>query len=129
MMTVSMVTVVVNGRCPMSVVRPMAAVTQRLEAVVMPFTLSFSAQIVPAPMKPIPATMPAAILARSIAKLMETVVNRHEPSKTGMWVRQPTGLQAISRSMPTNAPNSTAKSNLESVLKVSLVCMTGDYDL
>jgi hypothetical protein len=77
----------------MLVVRPMAAVTQRLEAVVMPFTLSFSAQIVPAPMKPIPATMPVAILAGSIAKLMEMVVNRHEPSKTGMWVRQPTGLQ------------------------------------
>jgi hypothetical protein len=57
------VTVTASGKSPMPIVRPMADVAQRLEAVVMPLTLSFSAQMVPAPMKPMPATMPPATCA------------------------------------------------------------------
>jgi|GEM_PF-3784343 len=49
----------------MPAVNPIAAVTQRLAAVVMPTILSRSARIVPAPMKPMPVTMPAAIRAGS----------------------------------------------------------------
>lgn len=53
----------------MPAVKPMAAVAHKLAAVVIPWTisplfrLSFSAQIVPAPMKPIPATIPPATWA------------------------------------------------------------------
>ena len=57
------VTVMARGKSPTPTVKPMAAVDHRLAAVVMPLTLSFSAQIVPAPMKPIPATMPPATCA------------------------------------------------------------------
>jgi len=58
MMNTNNVTTAARGKSPSPVVKPMAAVAQRLAAVVIPLTLSFSAQIVPAPMKPIPATMP-----------------------------------------------------------------------
>ena len=110
----------------MPVVKPMAAVAQRLAAVVMPLTLSFSAQIVPAPMKPIPAIMPAAMRAGSVLKPMETMVKRHEPSETSMWVLSPAGLWASSRSIPTMAPSTTARIKLENVAKVSSDCIV-DY--
>ena len=72
--------------------------------------------------------MPAAIRAGSMAKLIETIMKRHEPSETSMCVRKPAGLCVISRSTPTTAPNTTAKNKLRSVSRVSAVCMTGDYE-
>jgi len=47
----------------------MAAVAQRLAAVVMPFTFSLSLYFVPAPMNPIPAIMPAATCADCASQL------------------------------------------------------------
>ncbi len=93
----------------------------------MPLTLSFSAQMVPAPMKPIPATIPAAILAGSTAKLTETTVKRQAPSETSMCVRSPAGLAVSSLSMPTRAPNATANSKLTNVSRVNTVCIAGNY--
>jgi len=49
MMTTRNVTTAAKGWSPIAAVKPMAAVAQRLAAVVMPLTLSFSAQMVPAP--------------------------------------------------------------------------------
>ena len=71
---------------------PIADVTHRLDAVVIPTTFSRSAIIVPAPIKPIPATIPAAILAGSIPKSKEMIVNRHEPRQTSICVLKPAGL-------------------------------------
>ncbi len=93
----------------------------------MPLTLSCSAQIAPAPMKPIPATMPAAMRAGSMLKLMDTIVNNAAPSDTSMCVRNPAGLCVISRSMPTRAPNATARSRLRKVSRVNAVCITKNY--
>jgi hypothetical protein len=105
----------------------MAAVAQRLAAVVMPCTLSFSAQMVPAPMKPIPATMPPATWAGWAPKLVDIMVKRHAPSDTSMCVRSPAGLCDFSRSMPTMAPNATARSRAKNVSRVSTVCITTKY--
>jgi cysteine synthase B len=87
----------------------------------MPCTLSFSAQMVPAPMKPMPATMPAAIRAESKLNPMETTVNRQAPSETSMCVRNPAGLWCISRSMPTIAPKATANTKFSTVSGVKAV--------
>ncbi len=111
----------------MPAVKPMAAVAQRLAAVVMPLTLSFSAQMVPAPMNPIPATMPAAMRAGSVLKFMETMVKRHEPSETSIWVLSPAGRCASSRSIPTMAPRTTDRIRLRRVSRVSAVCMAFVY--
>jgi len=57
----SNVAVMANAYSPMPSIRPIAAVTQRLAAVVIPTTFSCPASTAPAPMKLIPATIPAAI--------------------------------------------------------------------
>ena len=57
------VTAVARGLSSISGVNPMAVAAYGLAAVTTPLTLSCSAQIVPAPVKPIPATMPTAIRA------------------------------------------------------------------
>ena len=119
----SNVTVAARRKSPSPVVKPMAAVAQRLAAVVMPLTLSFSAQIVPAPMKPMPATMPPATWAGCPLKELDMIVKRQEPRQTSMWVRNPAGLWACSRSMPTTAPKATAIKRLSNVSGVSNVVM------
>lgn len=122
-----MVTAAASGKSPSPVAKPIAAVAQRLAAVVMPLTLSFSAQIVPAPMKPIPATTPPATCAGCPPKLADIIVKRQEPKETSMCVRKPAGRWACSRSIPTMAPRATAKSKLSSASRVSRVGMREDY--
>jgi cobalt-zinc-cadmium efflux system protein len=61
------------------------------------------------------------------ARATDTTVKRHEPSETSMCVRNPAGLCVNSRSMPTMAPNATAKSKLRNVSRVNAVCITKNY--
>lgn len=80
----------------------------------MPTILSRSPIMVPAPMKPIPVTIAAAILVGSAMKVSsnEIMVKRHAPRDTSMWVLRPAGLWVISLSTPTNAPNIMARIRL-----------------
>ncbi len=91
--TTSNVATIDNAYDPAPVAKPIAAVAHKLAAVVMPITLSCSPIIAPAPMKPIPVTIPAAILAGStLNSCNEIIVKRHAPRETSMWVLNPAGL-------------------------------------
>src|SRR3954470_1980383 len=96
---------------------PMAATTQSVAAVVSPRIESPSRMIAPAPRKPMPVTICAAMRdgsARTMLSLptrnswkpyAETIVNSADPSDTSRCVRIPASRSRISRSKPMMAPS------------------------
>src|SRR4051794_8490787 len=105
---------------------PMPATTHRLPAVVRPRTERPSRMIAPAPRKPIPVTICAAIrvgsalmtaspLARnSWNPYAETIVKSAEPSATSRCVRIPASRSRSSRSTPTAPPSAAATASRRS---------------
>src|SRR5436305_7955090 len=102
---------------------PIAATTQRLAAVVSPRIDKPSRMIAPAPRKPMPVTICAAIrvgsarttdapLARNSWKpYAETIVKSADPSDTSRCVRMPASRSRSSRSKPISPPSAQAKSS------------------
>src|ERR671936_3020522 len=82
--------------------------------------------IAPAPMKPIPVTICAAIrvgsarttfppfVRNSWKPYAETIVNNAEPSETSRCVRKPASRSRSSRSMPTAPPSAAASASRSS---------------
>src|SRR5437763_7452461 len=99
---------------------PIAATTHSVAAVVSPRTDRPSRMIAPAPRKPMPVTICAAIrvgsartteppfVRNSWKPKAETIVNSAEPSDTNKWVRIPASRSRSSRSKPTAAPSPPA---------------------
>src|SRR5581483_7971312 len=100
---------------------PIAATTQSVAAVVRPRTDRPSRMIAPAPRKPIPVTICAAIREGSARTTLppltrnswkpyaETIVKSAEPSETSRCVRTPASRSRSSRSKPISAPSTHAK--------------------
>src|SRR5581483_818298 len=99
---------------------PIAATTQSVAAVVSPRTDRPSRMMAPAPRKPMPVTIWAAMRvgsARTTAAPLvrnswkpnaEMIVKSAEPSETSRCVRTPASRSRISRSKPTAAPRNAA---------------------
>ena len=98
---------------------PIAEVAHRLPAVVSPRIEVPYLMIAPAPRKPMPVTIWAAIRVGSGAvpsplastptnPNTDSTVNIAEPNDTRRWVRIPAGCWWISRSSPTSAPSTEA---------------------
>ena len=94
---------------PTPMLNPMPATTQRVAALVIPRMWPFCAIMLPAPKKPIPVTIPAAILDGSISKDNEIIVKTVAPKLTNMWVLRPAGRCFNSLSNPINAPRAIAR--------------------
>src|SRR5712691_1798740 len=104
---------------------PIAATSQSVAAVVRPRTEKPCRMIAPAPRKPIPVTICAAIRVGSARTTLwpdvrnawkpyaDTIVNSADPTDTSMCVRSPAWRSRSSRSMPI-APPSTAASTRRS---------------
>ncbi|MOA30056.1 hypothetical protein D3C78_1511060 [compost metagenome] len=110
---------------PMPAAVPMAAVIHSPAAVVRPFTWLVSwplpFRMVPAPRKPIPATMPwitRLSACSSAPAILGASTNRAAPSDTSMWVRTPADLPLCSRSKPSTAPSTAA------ISKRTRICVT-----
>src|SRR5919198_2782871 len=112
---------------------PIAAATHSVAAVVSPRTEMPWRMIAPAPRKPIPVTICAAIrvgsarttwspLVRNSRKpYAETIVNSAEPRHTSMCVRNPASRSRSSRSKPIAPPSAAARaSRPRSSLQVSV---------
>src|SRR5581483_1727732 len=101
---------------------PIAPTTHSVAAVVNPRTDSPSRMIAPAPRKPMPVTICAAIRVGSVRTTLpplvrkswkpyaETIVKSAAPSETRRCVRTPASRSRISRSTPTAAPRPAARS-------------------
>src|SRR5436190_1380861 len=99
---------------------PIAATTQSVAAVVRPRTARPWRMIAPAPRKPIPVTIWAAIRVGSARTTLapevrnsrkpyaETIVNRADPTETSRCVRRPASRSRSSRSRPSTAPSAAA---------------------
>src|SRR5439155_11947704 len=99
---------------------PIAATTQSVAAVVRPRMERPSRMIAPAPRKPIPVTICAAMrvgsarttfppfVRNSWKPYAETIVNSAEPSETSRCVRIPASRSRTSRSAPIAAPSKAA---------------------
>src|SRR5262249_1716993 len=87
------------------------AVAQMVAAVVIPMTAEGSRTIDPAPRKPTPVTIWAAMRAGSLlasAGLTEAMVKMAAPTQMSTRVRRPAGFSLRSRSAPTMAPQRKA---------------------
>src|ERR671924_224197 len=105
---------------------PIAATTQSVAAVVRPRTARPCRMIAPAPRKPIPVTICAAIRvgsARTTAApearkawnpYAETIVKRADPSATSRCVRRPASRSRSSRSTPIRPPSMAASASRRS---------------
>jgi hypothetical protein len=95
---------------------PMAATTQIVAAVVRPVTCSPSRMMAPAPRKPMPETIWAAMRVMSApeaaASSREMIANRQDPRQIRMLVRRPAALSLSSRSRPMEAPRARATERL-----------------
>src|SRR5258708_23135415 len=94
---------------------PSAALTHTVAAVVSPCTPSRLWRIVPAPRKPIPLTIWAAIRVPSAApgaSITDIIVKIAAPSAMRMLVRKPALLRRSSRSAPNSPPTAAASSSL-----------------
>src|SRR5689334_5077458 len=93
---------------------PIAAATQSVAAVVRPRTDSPWRMIAPAPRKPIPVTICAAIRVgstrtpQSANPYAETRVKSADPTHTSRWVRSPACRSRSSRSSPIRPPSAAA---------------------
>src|SRR5438067_1120392 len=90
---------------------PTAAFTQIVAAVVIPWTLLPLLRIDPAPRKPMPLTICAAMrsgVPPARASSMDTTVNKAEPTAMSMFVRRPAAFCRSSRSTPMAAPRPAA---------------------
>ncbi len=79
----------------------------------------------PAPRKPMPVTMLAAMRVRVNpgSMLMEKIVNSAEPTVIRMMVRKPAALSRYSRSAPTMPPTRTAiPSLIRFSMRMSSIC-------
>src|SRR6185437_2027582 len=93
---------------------PIAAVTQIVADVVRPWTSALPRRMAPAPRKPMPVTICAAIRSEvppPFAKAIETIVNSAEPRPISVIVRRPAGLWWYSRSRPSAALSPAASSS------------------
>src|SRR3954453_23886595 len=100
---------------------PIAATTQRVAAVVSPRTEGPWRMIAPAPRKPMPVTICAAIRVGSARTTdwpearnswnpyAETIVKRADPTETSRWVRRPASRSRSSRSTPIRPPSTAAR--------------------
>src|SRR6478609_4828431 len=105
---------------------PRAATTQRVAAVVSPRTERPSRMIAPAPRKPMPVTICAAMRVGSARTMLppparnswkpyaETIVKSAAPRETSRWVRIPASRSRISRSNPTAPPSTHASTRRRS---------------
>src|SRR5438132_4544672 len=105
---------------------PIAATTQSVAAVVSPRIESPCRMIAPAPRKPIPVTICAAIRVGSVRTRLppwtrksrkpyaDAIVNSAEPSETSMCVRKPASRSRNSRSSPTAPPSAAARARRSS---------------
>src|SRR5262245_15969121 len=108
----------------------MAAATQRPAAVVSPCTAPRDWMMVPAPRKPMPETICAAMRPGSQALLpaakvaptwIETWVSRAEPTAISMWVRRPAHLPLHSRCAPTAPARSAERPIFKATVARSLL--------
>src|SRR5437763_1573704 len=116
---------------------PIAATTQSVAAVVRPRTDSPCRMIAPAPRKPIPVTIWAAIRVGSARTMLppETrksrnpyapaIVKSAAPTETSMCVRNPASRSRSSRSIPTAPPSAAATTSRRSA---SAQCSAGTLD-
>src|SRR6267143_2480507 len=91
---------------------PMAATNQMVAAVVTPCMLVLPLSNTPPPRKPTPVTIWAATRPESpleLVKAYPTMVNAAEPSAIKAIVRIPAGFSLRCRSIPTQAPHSSAR--------------------
>src|ERR1051326_6606147 len=99
---------------------PIAAETQSVAAVVRPRTVSPWRMIAPAPRKPMPVTICAAMrvgsarttwpppVRKSRKPYAETIVNSAEPRQTRRWVRRTASRARSSRLKPSPPPSAAA---------------------
>ena len=120
--TMSTVVTTATNQAPAPAAMPTPAVAQRLAAVVRPRTDVPYLRIAPAPRKPMPETIWAAIREGSVGiepfgaggaskKKIERTVKAADPSETSRCVRIPAGWAWISRSRPIAAPRTEATTN------------------
>src|SRR5580700_4627469 len=92
---------------------PTEATTNNVAAVVRPVTEVFACRIEPAPIKPMPGMICAAILALSDgtpASCVDNTVNIAAPKHMNILVRRPAGLWRSCRSKPITPPSIAARS-------------------
>src|SRR5262249_17796642 len=89
---------------------PRPAVSQIVEAVVIPRMVNPSLKIVPEPIKPTPTNIYDAMRSGLEVPpiLIDMIVNKVEPTQISMSVRNPAGLDLYSLSKPTKPPITTA---------------------
>src|SRR5437764_12621155 len=108
----------------------MAAVIHKVAAVVRPRTERPWRMIAPAPRKPIPLTICAAILVGStlpskpLNPYAETSVKRAAPTETTRCVRSPACRSRSSRSSPIAPPSAAATNKRSSTSGQPMVCVT-----
>src|SRR5687768_1952426 len=114
----------------------MAATIHRVAAVVRPRTEKPCRMIAPAPMKPMPVTICAAMRvgsnvtplawenAKSPQAYAETSVNSAAPTETSMCVRKPASRSRSSRSIPMTPPSAAAAA---SRTRISQVARSGTF--
>src|SRR5467141_2566719 len=104
MVMTSTVVKIATPKYPKPTTIPIAATTQMVAAVVKPLTSDPVRRMAPAPRKPTPVTICAAMRVGStrLPKMgsRPTVVNRHAPTPTSAIVRMPAGWPWYSRSEP-----------------------------
>ena len=114
---------------PAAAAAPTAATTHTPAAVVSPCTASRRTKMRPAPMKPMPETIWAAIrdgssttrsrLMMSQKPYFEISMKSAEPRPTRVWVRIPAALLRHSRSTPMRAESTKASASLPTSARVS----------
>src|SRR5271166_2331860 len=112
MITRTVEKIAVSYRPPPAAI-PIPAATKIVAAEVKPDTEPLSCRMAPAPMKPMPVIICAAILVWSAtsgpASLSDRMVNMAEPKHMNMTVRSPVGRCFSSRSSPIAAPRAAAR--------------------
>src|SRR5262245_13639198 len=98
---------------------PMPATTQIVAAVVSPRTNPCECSTAPAPRKPMPEMICAAMRVGSPpsiwATFVEMLMNNVQPTQIRMFVRSPAGLSRISRSIPMMPPRIAASTSFSAI--------------
>ena len=108
--------------CPPPQAMPTEATTKSVAAVVSPLTLPLACRMDPAPMKPMPGMICAAMrvwspMPHSAARSLERTVNMAEPKQINILVRRPAGRRLIARSSPMMPPRTAASVSRTMVLE------------